>query len=308
MRQISELAVCTVAFAVLVFPECSVAHTADETNAVVCTMLCRLSVAEGRDRPLPRNVSIPIIPSPRKTRYDPWTELLDGIGDGWTVDEKKGAFNWYLSTLGTNVWNVVDEEWDSEESNDVAADLDSIFAEHRVRVALSFCRRANHTNAWHYLKALAQNPHGIYREDAVELAIKFGPIDDAMTDFVISTMTNTPASSPEVRGVAGGEFSDRLLSCPETNDTWCVFRKRAAEKLYCHRFTELFATIVFDELFVRSFDGFSSSSNRLEFANFVLAHPECTDQERRHFTSITNQLLSSGQPLRQVNLDAGGER
>ena len=49
------------------------------------------------------------------------------------------------------------------------------------------------------------------------------------------------------------------------------------------------------------------SSNRLEFANFVLGHPDARDFNIRKFTSVTNQLLSSGQPLVQLDIGEGGK-
>ncbi len=47
------------------------------------------------------------------------------------------------------------------------------------------------------------------------------------------------------------------------------------------------------------------SSNRLEFATYVLNHPDCPEGDREDFAAITNQLISAGVPLHQLNL--GGE-
>ena len=46
-----------------------------------------------------------------------------------------------------------------------------------------------------------------------------------------------------------------------------------------------------------------SSSNRLETALFVLSQTNCPPRLTEYFTAVTNQMLSSGQPL--AVLDVG---
>ena len=93
---------------------------------------------------------------------------------GWTLAEKKAAFAWYLSTLGTNDCRAL-----------------SALDKQYVRVALDQCRTLNYVEAAQSLKALALNPNGIYRNDAIRLAVQFCPIDDSTTAFAETIMTNT---------------------------------------------------------------------------------------------------------------------
>ena len=53
-------------------------------------------------------------------------------------------------------------------------------------------------------------------------------------------------------------------------------------------------------------DGYVASSNRLTYAINAFSYPACASIFGDYFTSVTNQLLSSGQPLIQLDIDVGG--
>ncbi len=221
-----------------------------------------------------------------------WPAFLDYDGTpGWTHDEKKAAFAYYLSALGTNdcvVFSGADKRL--------------------VRVALAHCRALKFTEAWPYMKALALNPRGIHRDLAIETAITLGPVDDAMTDFVEQIGTNVVAYGYEERGTYCF-YQQRLAAISATNATEVAVRDRAVRRFFAHRIGPSAAGAVSRDFLFRDYiDGYAQSSNRLEFANYVLTNAECQSHVRRDFTSTTNRLLSAGQPLRQVNLDEGGDR
>ena len=65
------------------------------------------------------------------------------------------------------------------------------------------------------------------------------------------------------------------------------------------------AYIIVDRLFNRYFSGYEVSSNRLEHALNVLSIPICAELSGEYFTTMTNQLLSSGQPLVQLSIGGG---
>ena len=48
--------------------------------------------------------------------------------------------------------------------------------------------------------------------------------------------------------------------------------------------------------------GYATSSNRLDYACWVLGRENLRSGAQRHFTSVTNELISSGQPLRWINV------
>ena len=84
------------------------------------------------------------------------------------------AFDWYLSTLGTNDCKSLDY-------------FDKLYAE----VAVGKCEQFNYTSAVNAMKALALNPKGICRDDAIGLVVKFSNVDDSTTAFVETIMTNS---------------------------------------------------------------------------------------------------------------------
>ena len=253
------------------------AHTLAETNAVIRGALGNFVCYSARGiGDLPRRVSPTEVPST-------WSGFLGGhLNDGWTLEEKKAAFDWYLGTLGTNDC-VALSGWDKG----------------LVRAALVQCKSLHHTNCVPAMKALALNPRGIQRQRALTLAIEFGNIDEDMVVFVESIMTNSASYTIEERGVAVGKFSSKLLASNATNSV------DAVRMLYHHRQLGLAGVNMLDNLFSARIGGYAMSSNRLEFANFVLGHPDARDFNIRKFTSVTNQLLSSGQPLVQLTIGEG---
>ena len=90
-----------------------------------------------------------------------------------------------------------------------------------------------------------------------------------------------------------------------TNDVQCAAKARAWKMLYRHRMLDLIGTGILDSLFVSQIQDYATSSNRLEFAEYVLSHPDSDSHDIHKFTSITNQLLSSGQPLVQLDIAEG---
>ena len=218
-----------------------------------------------------------------------WHGLLGGDGGGWTLAEKKAAFDWYLTTLGTNDCRSLDGERQEE-----------------IRIAVETCEAFSHTNSAPALKALALNPRGVCREDAIALTIRFMPVDDAMTEFVETIMTNSTGYSLQERGTASCRYVDRLLSFNATNEAQSNIVQRAVLMFYRNRLAASASYSIVDRLFVRNIDSYEMSSNRLEHALNALSLPNCVSPARRTFTSVTNQLLSSGQPLPWIEVGTGG--
>ena len=109
----------------------------------------------------------------------------------------------------------------------------------------------------------------------------------------------------EERGCACGHYIDRLLKLPDGTQSRQTTEK-SIQTFYRHRLYDVAGSHMLDKLFVSKISGYEYSSNRLEHANFVLCHPDRRDFHRQKFSAITNQLLSSGQPLRQLTIDEGG--
>ena len=218
-----------------------------------------------------------------------WHGLLGGDGGGWTLAEKKAAFDWYLTTLGTNDCRSLDGERQEE-----------------IRIAVETCEAFSHTNSAPALKALALNPRGVCREDAIALTIRFMPVDDAMTEFVETIMTNSTSYSLQERGTASCRYADRLLSFNATNEAQQASRDAGVRMLYRNRMLESGTDSMIDKVFLKYIDGYGMSSNRLEYAVNSFSYPKCAEIFGDYFTSVTNQLLSSGQPLPWIEVGTGG--
>ena len=259
------------------------AHTEAETNAVAKSMLefVLLSVNDNLDDAADGVEQEAIVTWP--------SFLALGESDGWTPPEKKAAFAWYLSMLGTN-------------------DCTSLSAtdQELVRIALSKCEEFDYAEAVASYKALALNPKGIYRYRAIELAVKYSPFDNSTTEFVETIMTNLTSYSIRESGAASCQYANKLLSFNATNECQQMVVDNAVEMFYRNRMLAPNAFSIVDQLFVRYIDNYSISSNRLEHALNALAFPDCGSVAKRRFTSVTNQLLSSGQPLPWINVGGGG--
>ena len=260
-------------------------HTPEETNAVARAMLERAAfgwndnLADGG--PWMGGGEPPVT----------WNGFLGrGEVDGWSQQARKEAFAWYLSTLGTN-------------------DCASLMTKDRalVRAALSVCRTLNFVEAAPSLKALALNPNGIYRDDAIELAMRFSPVDDSVTTFAETIITNAAGYSRRERNAASCQYARMLLSFNATDDMQRAACSRAINMFYRNRMLPSNAYYVVDKLFVKYFRGYETSSNRLENVNNLLSLPACPKISMEYFTSVTNQLLSSGRPLVQLDIGEGGD-
>ena len=257
------------------------AHTYDETNDVVYAALSRASsyyddLLEG---------SPPDKDPPPTT----WRGFLGADTNGWTLAGKMAAFDWYLSTLATNDCETLD-------------DFDELYA----RVAIGKCEEFNYTNSVNAMKALSLNPKGVERQQAIRLMIKFSPVDDFMTAFTETIMTNSIGYSVRERSAASCQYASRLLSFNATNESQQTILDNAVEMFYRNRMLSPNAVTIVDGLFVRYIGNYAMSSNRLEHALNALAFPDCGSVTKRRFTSVTNQLLSSGQPLPWINVGGGG--
>ena len=256
-------------------------HTYDETNDVVYAALSRAAFyyEDLREGTPPDNDPPPTT----------WRGFLGADTNGWTLAGKMAAFDWYLSTLATNDCKSMD-----------------YFDELCVRVAVGKCEWFNYTNSASAMKALALNPKGVFRDKAIELAVKFGGVNGATTVFVETILTNAIDYSVIERGSAVCQYANSLLSYNMTNDVQRTFCENAVRMFYRLRLSEPLGTEIVDHLFLKYIEDYAMSSNRVEFASHALINSNCAPSDIQYFTSVTNQLLSSGQPLPWINVGGSG--
>ena len=219
-----------------------------------------------------------------RSPYD-WEGFLGtGAFDGWTYDEKRAAFDWYLSYLGTNDCKRL-----------------PVREQELVRVAVRQCNRLCYTNSFMAMKGLVLNPNGVHRDKALEVMAKFGPLNDEMTQFIESIATNVTAYTWFERGTSLFEYEKRLCGSAVTNTA----TTNAVQMFRRLKHLDAFSAVPCDTVFCQRIEGYAMSSNRLEYALWALGNTNLQSNWARRFTSVTNQLLSSGQPLVQLNIGEG---
>ena len=231
-------------------------------------------------------MDLSIVRSPR--RFDTWEEFVGPGTAEWTMEDRKEAFGAYLAWLGATNMTVLDG---MEKS--------------LACIAISKCRTLSFTNAVPALKAIGLNPNGLYRSDAISLAVTLSPLDTNLVGFVETVMTNKVSFTLRERGAATAKLAKKILTVNGNVADDSVLRQ-ATVMLYRNRHVGTAGALMLDRLFCSKYEGYATSSNRLSFAHFILNHPEHEYYDVRDFSSITNQLLSSGQPLRQLTISDGG--
>ncbi len=253
------------------------AHTYDETNDIVYAALDRAAFYYDD---LPWG-SPPDNDPPPTT----WRGFLGADTNGWTLAGKMAAFDWYLSTLATNDCETLDES-------------DELYA----RVALGKCEWFNYTNSVNAMKTLALNPKGVYREWAINLAVRFSPIGNTTTEFIETIITNASGYTSGERVGCYWEYVKKLRQDPCTNGA-CA---SALSMFYRNRKVSGTGAATLDRLFSDKIVGYANSSNRLDTALSMLMVTNMRPQFVEYFVGVTNQLLSSGQPLPWINVGGGG--
>ncbi len=208
------------------------------------------------------------------------------VTNGCTRAECEMAFDKYLSWISTNNMSAVDSQ-------------DRMFA----RGALAQCRDMKYTKALDTIRTYALNTTAIDRVTVIGRAVQFGGVDEASASFVEAIVTNKAQFSYHDISWAIPAYCDKLRSI-NTNDAEKVaIRARGARLFYANRLEWPDASAL-DDVFVAAFPGYDFSSNRLDYANHVLSWTTNNDWRamRDHFVAITNQLLSSGQPLSVITV------
>ncbi len=170
-----------------------------------------------------------------------------------------------------------------------------------VYVALDQCNVLCYTNSFMAMKGLVLNPNGVHRDKALEIMVKFGPLNDEMTQFIESIATNVTAYTWFERGTSLFEYEKRLCGSAVTNAATAT----AVQMFKRLKNYDAFSAVPCDIVFCQRIEGWTMSSNRLEYALWALCNEHLQSNWARRFTSVTNQLLSSGQPLVQLDIGEG---
>ena len=222
--------------------------------------------------------------------YREWSrpEVFFGINiDGWTVDEKKEAFDAYIRYIATT--NCANED-----SPDHVASIS----------AIEQCCWMSRTNELASMRQFVLNTQHPYRFLITEPVIELGGLDNASIDFAEAVATNVAVFSRVERGVAIGLLRRKLSQANVGDLDVSNACNRITGMFYRNKQLSVAGALSIDKLLAERLNGYAASSNRLETALFVLSQTNRTDRVTEYFTTLTNQLLSSGRPLEV--LDVGG--
>ena len=262
------------------------AHTLAETNEIVRIMLgvaTAFSDYPSGGRHLRRRLN-----------YQDPNVFFDAahFGHGWTSDGLRAAFDYFLEHMHEGDYSV-----------------GSGTTPYWPAMAVMQCGDLNYTNAVPAIRRLVSNATYPSRNRirAVSTTIELSGVNDETTAFVESIMTNSEVYVRSERFMACWTYIKQVQASEATNEVQVLSRNRALSMLYRNRLTDLTDNAFYlDDLFCSRLDGYSVSSNRLELATHVLSAADCWQATRDRFISVTNQLLSSGQPLPWINFGGGG--
>lgn len=211
-------------------------------------------------------------------------------GPGWSRAGREAAFQSYMVQIS------------SMDFSSASCDRPAL-----VNRAVWQCRAMDYTNVLPWVKALALNTTypKRYRNEAVHAVIALGGLCAETTGLVEDVITNEIQFTEKERGRTAWEYA-RLVRTEfvPTNHLHVA----AAQVLYQNRHVDVGASMGLDMTFSSCLPGYMASSNRYAYATWALQDTEIVlGESRRYFSAITNQLLSSGQPLRQLNFGEAGE-
>ena len=209
---------------------------------------------------------------------------------GWSYEGRVAAFDNFIANMGGIDF--------SDGSNEYR---------HCAVMAVNQCRDMNYAKATVPIRQLVYNPSypAHLRSRAIEAAVHLGGLDDDSTAFVNSIMTNTSYFSRSERSMASRTYAAIVQGFVATNEAGARASSNAIAMMYRNRLVDWENAYHIDDMLVSKISGYEMSSNRFELAEHVLSVTNCWDATRGHFISITNQLLSSGQPLVQLNIGEG---
>ncbi len=216
-----------------------------------------------------------------------------GIEGDWPVARRKAAFDAYLAVMA-------DTDFSDETNNDRMLPI----------WATAQCMSMNYTNALPYIRRLVLNTTltGWRRRREIGKFIAFAPVADETTATIEAIFTNRVDFTWEDREECF-DYASKVVAASHSNLVSQSVCDRAARVFTCDP-TEWQLSAEYDYFWRRYYPGYATSSNRLEFLSATLSNtnvPSCSKWARfqNHFISVTNQLLSSGQPLPWINM--GGE-
>ena len=212
----------------------------------------------------------------------------------WPIERRKAALDAYLAVMAdTDFTDVTNDDRDLPYK------------------ATAQCAEMNYTNALPYMRRLVLNPTMSRWRRITEIGklIGFSPVNDETTVTIETIFTNRVDFTWKDREKCF-DYAAKVVAASQSNLVSQSVCDRAA-MVFVRDPTEWQLSADYDYFWRRYYPGYATSSNRLEFLSATLSNtniPSCSKWTRfqNHFISVTNQLLSSGQPLPWINMGGGG--
>lgn len=200
-------------------------------------------------------------------------------GYGWTVAERRSAFDQFL--IGLSQTN----------RSDVSAEYEST-----GRYALLCCSDKNYTNSIGAAQAIMRAFYAPCKTTAMTLLLKLGQPSLAMNDIVLSVATNKAQYSSSLRRSTMRDYVKMLKSTDEGSRSVVT---NAAVGFYLSR-KSVDHLVAVDDLLTFAFNDYAQSSNRLDLCMSALERPSLSAKERTYFAIQTNLLQSCGEDITNV--------
>lgn len=197
-------------------------------------------------------------------------ELSAGMcGSGWTEMEKRNAFDAFLVALSSTNRATLAKQYKTA-----------------YNLALPFCIDKHYTNSIPAAMAILEDTGSELKGSAMRLLLELKRPSLEMNVIVLSMVTNKSEMTPYERCFAISRYVDSLKAHEDcgssvvSNAAWLMFLNRS----------EIEHHVAIDQLMLWADKDFICSSNRLRYAQSVLALPDASTSELTYFTSVTNTL------------------
>ncbi len=217
------------------------------------------------------------------------------LNGDWPVERRKAALDAYLAVMA-----------DTDFTDQTDNDRDLPFK------ATAQCADMNYTNALPYMRRLVLNRtlSKWSRWNEIRKLIDFSPVNDETTATIEAIFTNRVDFTWEDREKCFDYYAPKVVAASQSNLVSQSVCDRAAG-VFTNNATEWQLFGEYDYFWASYYPGYAMSSNRLQFVNSALMNTNITQNTdwrllKEGLIAVTNELLTSGQPLIQLSISVGG--
>lgn len=189
-------------------------------------------------------------------------------GSGWSPDERRVAFEHYMSRLATKDRRQMSR---SEMST-------ALFA-------FVICEHFGYTNCLSAARAVILSEYAPRQDQAIDFFFNFVEPSVEATDTAVFMATNTATFSRSDRYYALKAYCQKVAQLPPTSSVFTDALERLNASRTAHT---LYRPL--DNLFIARDPTYETSSNRYELAMEALRYAKPNTPNERYFQSITNRL------------------